>query len=320
MSASRMRRALGAIAAIVALGTCHARGDGSAPAALARWTSQLRVPGTTEYRYTLTARVRPLLVFWITRSNVGGARVALGETDGARSFDMLIGSDPDRAPMRLNRWGYISETTRGTTTQMVGVMTESNEETVDQAKAALKQPGADTTGRPASAGHAFKAIRATITHTDATAQVLRVALDRDFTLHEVAAVLDRLPEGGDATAHVSVPPDASPGFLNALADRLHASAVAARSQCSRGVPPRTFVYDRGLYDLSIVASKRAPSERRTCPSCIESELEIRNRATGSATRFRLQYPTDGPLAEVPVRAVYRPRWWFEAELTLEGWR
>jgi hypothetical protein len=47
---------------------------------------------------------------------------------------------------------------------------------------------------------------------------------------------------------------------------------------------------------------------------------VRNLTAGTTTPFRLIYATDGPLAEVPVRIVYRPRWWFEVELTLEAWQ
>ncbi len=54
--------------------------------------------------------------------------------------------------------------------------------------------------------------------------------------------------------------------------------------------------------------------------CLEADFEVRSGLTGSRTRFHLAYPTAGPLAEVPVRVVYRPRWWFEVELTLAGSR
>ena len=38
-----------------------------------------------------------------------------------------ICGDPDRAPMHVNRWGYIAETTCGDETALVGVMTDANE-------------------------------------------------------------------------------------------------------------------------------------------------------------------------------------------------
>ncbi len=56
---------------------------------------------------------------------------------------------------------------------------------------------------------------------------------------------------------------------------------------------------------------------KTYRRAVESTFEIRNRATGARTAFRLTCGTEGAFAEVPLRIVYRPRWWFEAELTLE---
>lgn len=287
------------------------------PSGLARWTAAARLPVAGEYHYTLTARVRPLLVFWITRPNVGMARIVRGRSaDGGRSYELLIGSEPDKAPMRFNRWGYVSEYTQGGSSQLLGLMTESNEESVEQAKAALDQ-------KPRG-GHAFKAIRASIAGGEASAQVVRVAFTEDFTLRDVETVLKRLPEGGEPTARVQVPTGTSPGFLVALADLIHNSVETVRTS-KRPQPGRSqpFVYDRGLYNLTVKSSKlvpQVPVGSNTCRNCVESEFEVRNRATGSTTKFGLIYATDGPLAEVPVRIVYRPRWYFEAELVLEAWQ
>src|SRR5512143_148814 len=68
----------------------------------------LPAPGrASERHYTMTARVRPLL-FWISRSGVGGARISwLESADGSRGLELLVGSDPARTPMRINRWGYV---------------------------------------------------------------------------------------------------------------------------------------------------------------------------------------------------------------------
>jgi hypothetical protein len=47
---------------------------------------------TTEWHYTLTARVPPLL-FWISCEDVGGARISWTEADdGSRAAELLIGS------------------------------------------------------------------------------------------------------------------------------------------------------------------------------------------------------------------------------------
>jgi hypothetical protein len=195
-------------------------------------------------------------------------------------------------------------------------MTESNEESVDQAKAALN--------RKAGSGHAFKAIRASVADGEARAQVVRVAFAQDYTLRDVDTVLKRLPEGGEPTARVQVPGGTRPGFLVALADLIHENVEAVRGsgRPSRG-SSRAYVYDRSLYTVTQTSSALVPLVRLGSSShrnCVDGEFEIRNRTTGNTSTFHLTYATEGALAEVPVRIVYRPRWYFEAELTLEAWQ
>ncbi len=313
------RWAAAAIAALSAVSAVNSCGIAAATTgtAFAPWTATPALSATGEYRYTLTARVRPLLVFWITRPGVGSARIVRGEdATGARSYELLIGSDPDRAPMRLNRWGYVAEVARGGATAVVGVMTESEEETVDQARAAIDRP-------EQRSRYGFKAIRASIAGGDATAEVVRVAFDENYTLRDVRAVLERLPEGGPATARIRVPDGSGRGFLAALAMLIDESVAAARRSERPAVgQTRPFVYDRGVYDLTVrksrfVTEPLAGGEPRRA---VESDFEIRNRTTGNTTGFRLVYATEGPVAGVPLRIVYRPRWWFEAELRLEEGR
>jgi hypothetical protein len=44
---------------------------------------------------------------------------------------------------------------------------------------------------------------------------------------------------------------------------------------------------------------------------------VRNRTTHDETKFRVVYGASGELCGVPVRAVFRPRWWMEVELLLD---
>src|SRR5437879_4325433 len=81
------------------------------------------------HHYTIDARVRPLL-FWIGKNDVGDAVVAKTQDADGVAYALLIGSDPARAPRRINRWGYISEEIRGGEATLVGLMTESDEESV----------------------------------------------------------------------------------------------------------------------------------------------------------------------------------------------
>ncbi len=60
--------------------------------------------------YTVNAKVRLMPLVWIGRDNIGGARITRRhDASGRRTFELLVGSDPDRAPRRINRWGFIRE-------------------------------------------------------------------------------------------------------------------------------------------------------------------------------------------------------------------
>lgn len=103
--------------------------------------------------YTLTARVR-LVLFWINRPAVGAGRITWGESNGeTRGLALLIGSDPARAPMKINRWGYIVERVTGSRAELMGVMTEAEEQSIEQARVNLGST---------NAAHSFKAIRSWI--------------------------------------------------------------------------------------------------------------------------------------------------------------
>ena len=65
--------------------------------------------------YKLRGEIR-LLLPWIGRDDVGGGRITLthsGTPSGNRwseQIEVLFGSEPDRIPKRINRWGYARET------------------------------------------------------------------------------------------------------------------------------------------------------------------------------------------------------------------
>jgi hypothetical protein len=272
-------------------------------------------PGTTiERHYTMTARVRPLL-FWISRSGVGGARISwLESMDGAKSLELLIGSDPARTPMKINRWGYVAERVAGSSAELIGVMTESEEQSIEQAAAKQTQPGGT---------HAFKAIRGRLNQGLAQSTIIRLLMADDFTYREADVLLRRLPPGGPATRQILVPNGAEPGFLFAVKGMVHDSVdnyVRSGTVRSTTQTRCTYVYDATLYELVLKSSqylKTALVDGREYRAVIESQFEARNSRTGNISKFRLTYGTEGQIREVPISIVYQPRWWLEAELKLE---
>lgn len=266
-----------------------------------------------EYHYTLTARIRPLL-FWISRSGVGGGSIAWKEeAEGTRQIQLLIGSDPERAPMRINRWGYISESVSGSSLELVGVMTESEEESVEEAEARIKER---------AARHAFKAIRSTVCGRRAEAHVIHMLAEEDYTYRDLDRLLGQLPATGRPTPTAAVPDGAEPGFLVAVKAMIHRNAERFRvsgKASTRELDECLFVYNGTLFKLTARSSDLHPSfavRGRNFNDVVETRFQTRHLKTGSTSSFTIAYGISHPIREIPVRIIYRPRWWFEAELEL----
>lgn len=276
------------------------------------------LPVVSEHRYRMLAKVRPLL-FWISKDDVGGAKVSWrGSEDGGFGLDLLIGSDPRRAPRQINKWGYIAEQVRGSDARVLGVMKQSNEETVADAE---KQLGAEGKG-----GYVFRAIQGTASDREARAGVTTVRVERDMTYRDIEPLIALVNGASDPTAEsrsVALPAGTRPGFLVALSDVVKQNVDGYGKQSSSFSPSKKavpYVYFGVFYDLTLRGSellKATTIDGKRYTNVARSDFEVRNRATGETTRFQLTYGTAGSLAGVPVHAVYQPKWWFEVQLFLD---
>ncbi len=264
--------------------------------------------------YTMVVRFRPFL-FWMTRDDVGGARISWsGASVADRSVELLVGSDPETAPMSINRWGFISEQTDGGTARLTGVMTETDDQTID---AARSNPGAALAN-----GHVFRAIRTTVRDNEATTAMSRMVLDKDFTYRHYAALLDRLPTE-ESVKRLQIAAGTDPGFLTAMKGLVHDSvekwqATGGRATSTPGAR-REYVYMGKIYSLSLTSApvvKGVTVEGRTYATAIDGTFEIRNKATGYTTPFEMVFGVEGAEREAPLRIVYRPRWWVELQLQM----
>jgi hypothetical protein len=265
--------------------------------------------GVERHHYTLSAKVRPLLVFWITRDDVGDAFVTRQRTPAETTYSLLIGSDPERAPRRINRWGYIEEAIRGGEAHLVGLMTESDEDSIEQAEAGLR--------KQAAGDHPFKVIRATVDGAQARSTVISVGASRDYTFRDLRTVLDLAEREGPGVMAgksrvVRLPPGARPGFLAALADAMHDD--------DRPIP---YVYHGRIYELRRTHAHSITNLRIghvAYGRAIAADFLVTSAYNGEQTRFSMTYGVEGRFAEVPITASYQPRWWMQVELTLDGER
>jgi hypothetical protein len=264
------------------------------------------------HHYTMAGRIRPLL-FWIGKDDVGDAVIAMKRDADGAAYSMLIGSDPDRAPRRINRWGYISEEIRGGEATLIGLMTQSDEGSISEAEANLRSQNGDRT---------FNVIRTSVADDQARSVVTSVVAPAAYTFQQVDVLLGLTAGGGrNGTPRVvRLPAGTRPGFLTALADIVHGQVTQWRTSHSVSAgADLTYVYYGKLYHLRAVRSHAIANLRAggaVYEHAIASHFQIENR-DGELTDFSITFAADGPLVETVLSATYRPRWWLEIELTLD---
>jgi len=267
-------------------------------------TPDAHAAGAERHHYRITARVRPLVVFWITRDGVGDAVVTRSRGVGETRYSLLIGSDPERAPFHINRWGYIEEEIRGREARLTGLMTQSDEESIAQAEANIRSQ--------ASGRHPFKVIETTADGERATSRVRVITAPEDYTIRQLPSVLDLAQrERAEGTSRVvHLPEGARPGFLAAIADSMR-----------DGSPnPITYAYYGRLYELRRTRARRIPNFQSGAAAygpAVAAEYVSTSAHDGEQTRFSITYGTEGAFAEVPLRVTYQPRWWMQVELNID---
>ncbi|MBI4909539.1 MAG: hypothetical protein HY820_38330 [Acidobacteria bacterium] len=259
------------------------------------------------------------MLIWFRLDKAGVGRIVWSQGDaGQQGLELLIGSDPELVPMRINRWGYISESHTRQTADVFGVMTQTTEEkSADEAEKKLK--------KLPNSGHPYRAIRSRITAGESATTITQLVLPGKLTFRELDLVRNEVSHGTGRTNRSLVPKGVDRGFLSAVAGLLSTSAsqYSAGKTLARGLN-RNYVYANTLYDITLRETKHVPdSAIAHCHhKLLESEFVVRNHTTRRRTEFRLLYGVTPPLAGIPVRVVFRPNWWFEAELNLDAnqWR
>jgi hypothetical protein len=307
---------LGMLARILALGASLwllTEGSGAVRAAASdvRATAP-RGHQRTEHRYRVTGRVR-LLLFWSPSADVGTARMTWESSSLEQSIALLIGSDPRRAPRRMNEWGYMREEVRGGQARAFEVRS-------------LTIAGFNPERPPhlEKFGQAFGAVCATADHSMVESRMTTVRAD-DLSYLAFDRLLDRISAAPSwEVRRTKQPLDAAPGFLTALQRLIAASLAAASDGEDDGggtAAPLTYVYKEFVYDLSLRKIQRAGRRTirgTTYDNLARADFAIRNHTTRDVTKFSVTYPVDGPSAGVPVFIRFQPNWWLNVDLSLDG--
>jgi hypothetical protein len=265
------------------------------------------------HRYRLSAAIRPLL-FWVGAKNVGASHIVWREQeDGRKGYELLLGSDPARAPRRINRWGFVREDAGPAGAVMIGVMNRSEDDSLTTAQSRMAQEARE--GR-----FLFKMIHARFEAGEARAENLVVYAPTDFNFRQLED-LQRYVEASRPSPRLRtgrLPEGTHPGLLFGTAELVAAGIEAGR--ISGGAGPRLrkvqYTFNTALYDLILKSWERvgrATYGSRVHEKLVRLEFESRNLEKGTVERFVLVCGTEGPLAGVPVFVQYQPRWWFRVE-------
>ena len=183
MPSARLVLLLALLAHPAVIGFDAASGDGRVVGGSAAVSGpSMSLPKVAEHRYRVAAKIRPLLLFWIGRDNVGSARMAWYRGAGDdRGYELLLGSDPARAPRRINQWGYVAEETRGGVAAILGVMKQSDDASLEDAQSRLEDEQ--------RTGFVFRMIREQIRAGESVAQVTTARFGRDYSYREFDLLL-----------------------------------------------------------------------------------------------------------------------------------
>jgi hypothetical protein len=205
------------------------------------------LPIVREHTYVMSGKVRAL-VMWIGRDDVGSGVIRWRGEGSKKAFELLIGSDPLRAPGKLNKWGYLAEEVRGVDGEIVGIISKDSEQRLSDVKAG-------TAG--ARDARPFDTIRARVTSSHAYARVSTVQASNTWTYREAGAMLDRM--FGDMSTEVKQigrPAGVRAGFLSAMSEFIGASLHAT----PRGgqLPRKTIPYIHGDRQYELRALEVVP--------------------------------------------------------------
>ena len=264
-----------------------------------------------EHNYRVDARVRPLL-FWIRKSNVGDARITWRTgPDGTVGYELLVGTDPARTPRRINRWGYLREESAPRGGIVFGVMSQSDEQSIEDADTHTKS-GAEVV-------HVFKALHQQVTGSEARVTLSNIRVANDLTYADVGTLLASVPGAPSRSKVVPIGAWTSPGFLTATAALLEEGRAASGGALRSAHGVRIYPYNGQLYELQLQSAEQIDhftQDMRAFGHAIRGQFRIVNLKTRAETPFTIVYGVDADRKGVPLFISFRPRWWLEIDCVL----
>src|SRR5688500_4423087 len=265
------------------------------------------LPVVRQHTYRMAGKIRVLLL-WVGRDDVGSGIIKWRGGGNDKAIELLIGSDPKRAPSQLNKWGYLVEQMRAGESSVVGLISQEHEDRLSDVKA-------DLTRRKDL--RAFDTIRGYAATAEGTARVGTLYAPSHLTYHDADAVLkDVLADTSLAVKRVARRGNVRPGFLTSLTELIDASIVKntdnGRIQ---------YIHGDRLFEVRLLETTplaRFERDGRVWANVIRGRFETGEAGNRSGTRFELVYGASGALTGIPILISYQPKWWLQVDLVLNS--
>jgi hypothetical protein len=261
------------------------------------------VSAYAEHRYRIVGKLR-MAVIWAKQDDIGTARMTWRSEPNSSALTLMVGSDPQRAPRSLNKWGYLREEVRSDRAEVFTVRSLGGSESTS------------ATDDTAAEGPLFGASCSSIGNTDVTGAKTTVSA-AGVTYRMFDRLLDRIAVAPRWQGkHTTRPEGADAGFLNALQHVIR----TGRSDPSAKPAPIAYIYNSNIYDLTIQGSRalgKTTVGSRTFDQLIKTDVSIRNRTTSEISKFAVTYSPEPTGTPLPIQIFCQPNFWLSVELRLD---
>ncbi|MBN2241624.1 MAG: hypothetical protein JW793_02960 [Acidobacteria bacterium] len=285
---------------------------------------------SARYDYVVTAGVR-ILLFWYSRDDVGEGYIRVGHAAGdenAEFIQLVMGSDPAKAPRGINRWGAAMETFHGRTRTgyFFGFMKKSGGNNVSEMEGELEREKSDRE-------FYFESIVSRATESGMHSVTVPIHSSLDLSLHQLPEAENMVHQRMSATRNPSRFLDKnsmdSCGHTHGMLFTLREMSLSLLDR-EEAPEERCYAYNSKPYLLSLrkfkpvderlVSFRRKDSAEKTeaaYRNLISADFLIRSAENGDETKFSMLIGSEGKLRGVPVQIRYQPNWWFRVVLNLD---
>jgi hypothetical protein len=294
----------------------------------AQWI-RAEMGNSRSYDYVLGASVR-LLLFWVSRDDVGQGTIRIGEQalePGTQRIELIMGSDPAKAPFHVNRWGAAKETYRTAegTGDFFGFMKSSAGDSPFDARAEIAK-------EKAAGAHQFTGIVSRHDRSRMISVAVPISSLTDFNIRELPQAEQMVVKeisASNRTPRVRTAADLSDcsnakGFLFTIRELLRSSLD--------GMPlpqTRCYLYHTRRYLMTLSGGENIREKgiaiqfrgttkpvTTTYKNLRDARFRVVNTESGERTDFRILYGADGEYRGIPLVMEHQPNWWFRITVKL----